>query len=68
MNIEKYINMILLKLSEDYKISLLEIKTYKDLKKYTNITLTIYKYQGKRNKVIEAHTKRELLLKLKEMI
>ena len=36
MNIKKYINMMLLKLSQEYKINLTEIKTYKEGKKYTD--------------------------------
>lgn len=69
MNIKKYINMILLKLSQDYKINLTEIKTYKEGKKYTTIKLTIYKYgKDKKNKTIEVRNDKELILKLKEMI
>lgn len=44
MNIKKYINMMLLKLSQEYKINLTEIKTYKEGKKYITIKLIIYKY------------------------
>ena len=69
MNIKKYINMMLLKLSQDYKINLTEIKTYKEGKKYTAIKLTIYKYgKDKKNKTIEVRNDKELILKLKEMI
>lgn len=69
MNIKKYINMILLKLSIKYKINLTEIKTYKEGKKYTTIKLIIYKYgKDKKDKIIEANSDRELILKLKEMI
>lgn len=68
MNIKKYINMILLKLSLKYKISYIEINTYKDYKKYKNIKLTIFSYENKKNKYIETKNDRELLLKLKEMI
>lgn len=68
MNIKKYINMLLLKLSKDYKISLTEIKIYKNYKKYNNIKLIIYNYQNGKNKNIEVKTEKELLLKLKEMI
>lgn len=69
MNIKKYINMILLKLSIKYKINLTEIKTYKEGKKYTTIRLTIYKYgKDKKNKIIEVNSDRELLIELKEMI
>lgn len=68
MNIKKYINMILLKLSKSYKISLVEINTYKDFKKYKTIKLTIYNYKNKYDKIIEVRNERELLLKLKEMI
>lgn len=69
MNIKKYINMMLLKLSQGYKINLTEIKTYKEGKKYTTIKLTIYKYgKDKKNKSIEVNSDRELILKLKEMI
>ena len=69
MNIKKYINMILLKLSQEYKINLTEIKTYKEGKKYTTIKLIIYKYnKDNTNKTIEARNERELILKLKEMM
>lgn len=69
MNIKKYINMILLKLSLKYKINLAEIKTYKEGKKYTTIKLIIYKYnKDNTNKTIEVNSDRELILKLKEMI
>lgn len=65
---DKYLNMILLKLSENYKISLVEIKTYKDFKVYKSIRLLIYNYKNGKDKCIETKNKRELLLKLKEMI
>lgn len=69
MNIKKYINMMLLKLSQEYKINLTEIKTYKEGKKYTTIKLTAYNYgKDKKNKTIEVNSDRELVLKLKEMI
>lgn len=69
MNIKKYINMMLLKLSQEYKINLTEIKTYKEGKKYTTIKLIIYKYgKDKKNKTIEVRNEKELILKLKEMI
>lgn len=69
MNIKRYINIILLKLSIKYKINLTEIKTYKEGKKYTTIKLTIYKYYKDRsNKIIEVNSDRELLIELKEMI
>lgn len=69
MNIKKYINMILLKLSQEYKINLTEIKTYKESKKYTTIKLIIYNYgKDKKNKTIEVNSDKELILKLKEMI
>lgn len=69
MNIKRYINMILLQLSKDYKINLAEIKTYKEGKKYTTIKLIIYKYdKDKKNKTIETNSEKDLLLKLKEMI
>lgn len=69
MNIKKYIDMVLLKLSLEYKTNLTEIKTYKEGKKYTIIKLTIYKYgKDKKNKIIEARNDKELILKIKEMI
>lgn len=69
MNIKKYINMILLKLSQEYKINLTEIKTYKEGKKYTTIRLIIYKYyKDKSNKIIKVNSDRELLIELKEMV
>lgn len=72
MNYKKYINMLLLQLSNKYDCILTEIKTYKDYKKYTLIKLIIYKYDNKgikkKYKNIEVRNERELLLKLKEMI
>ena len=68
MNIKKYIDIILLKLSKDYKISLTEIKTYKEYKKYNLIKLIIYNYDKGKKKQIEVKSEKELLLKLKEMI
>lgn len=69
MNIKKYINMMLLKLSQEYKINLTEIKTYKEGKKYITIKLIIYKYnKDNTNKTIEVKNDKELILKLKEMI
>ena len=69
MNIKKYINMMLLKLGQEYKVNLTEIKTYKEGKKYTTIKLTVYNYgKDKKNKTIEVKNDKELILKLKEMI
>ena len=72
MNYKKYINMLLLKLSNKYDCVLTDIKTYKKLKKYTSIRLILYKYDKEGNKkqykVIDVSNERELLLKLKEMI
>lgn len=72
MNFKKYINMILMQLSNKYDCVLTDIKTYKDNKKFTNIKLILYKYDDKGNKKqyknIEAKNERELLLKLKELI
>lgn len=69
MNIKRYINIILLKLSIKHKMNLIEVKTYKEGKKYTTIRLIIYKYyKDKSNKIIEVNSDRELLIELKEMI
>lgn len=71
MNIKKYIDIILLQLSNKYQINLTEIITYKDYKKYKLIKVIIYKVIGKNKKqykTIEAKSERELLLKLKEMM
>ena len=77
MNIKKYINMILLQLSNKYQFNLIEMTTYKQGKKYRNIKLAIYKYKKANNEdgrektywgTIETRNDRELLLKLKEMI
>ena len=72
MNVKKYINMMLLKLSQEYKINLTEIKTYKQFKKYNSIRLILYKYDEEGNKKkyknIEVRNERELLIRLKEMI
>lgn len=72
MNYKKYINIILLKLSNKYDCVLTEIKTYKEYKKYNSIRLILYKYDKEGNKKqyknIEVRNERDLLLKLKEMI
>lgn len=72
MNIKQYINIALLKLSNKYDCVLTEIKTYKEMKKYTTIKLILYKYDSKGNKKkyknIEVKSERDLLLKLKELI
>ena len=68
MNTKKYINMILLKLSENYKISLTEITTYKDFKKYKKLTLIVYNYKKNTNINIEAKNEVQLIKILKEMI
>lgn len=83
MDIKRYINIILLSLSDKYKFNLIEVKTYQKHKKYTSLKLVIYKYihndidliedtENIKNtvyyKTIEFKSERELLLKLKEMI
>lgn len=74
MNFKRYINMILLQLSNKYYYNLIEMKTYKKGKKYNNIKLVIYKYDEEDEdekhyyKTIEFRNERELLLKLKEMV
>ena len=69
MNISKYINILLLKLSEKYKILLTEIITYKNYKKYKTIKLIIYRYDKngntKKYKEIETNSYKDLLIKLK---
>lgn len=67
MNINKYLNMILIKLSKEYKINVVKITTYKDTKKYTTIKTTLSK-ENEKDKTIETYTERDLLLKLKELI
>ena len=74
MNFKRYINMLLLQLSNKYYYNLIEMKTYKKGKKYNNIKLVIYKYDEEDKdekhyyKTIEFRNERELLLKLKEMV
>lgn len=72
MNYKKYINMMLLQLSNKYQFTLTDIKTYKKNKKYTTIKLIIYKYKNEDEKqyykTVEVKNDRELILKLKEMI
>jgi hypothetical protein len=74
MNIDRMINISLLKLSNKYQYNLIEMRTYKKSKKYTSIKLVIYKYDEKEEnkkhyyKTLEFKSKRDLLLKLKEMI
>lgn len=74
MNLKKYINMLLLQLSNKYQYNLIEMKTYKRGKKYNNIKLVIYKYdetdpdEKYYYKTLEFKNDRDLILKLKEMI
>ena len=71
MNTKTYINKILLLLSDKYKFNLIETKTYKQHKKFSNFKLVIYKYNEDSTeyyKTIECKSEMELLLKLKEMI
>lgn len=74
MNLKKYINMLLLQLSNKYQYNLIEMKTYKRGKKYNNIKLVIYKYDETDEnekyyyKTLEFKNDRDLILKLKEMI
>ena len=74
MNYKKYINMMLLKLSNEYQYNLADVKTYKKGKKYTNIKLVIYKYDEEDEnekhyyKTLEFKSERDLILKLKEMM
>lgn len=74
MSFKRYINMLLLQLSNKYYYNLIEMKTYKKGKKYNNIKLVIYKYDEEDKdekhyyKTIEFRNERELLLKLKEMV
>lgn len=74
MNYKKYINMMLLKLSNEYQYNLVDVKTYKKGKKYTNIKLVIYKYDEEDEKekhyykTLEFKSERDLILKLKEMM
>ena len=41
---DKYINMILLQLSNNYKVNYTELRTYKENRKYTNFIVKLYKY------------------------
>lgn len=74
MNLKKYINMLLLQLSNKYQYNLIEMKTYKKGRKYNNIKLVIYKYdetdpdEKYYYKTLEFKNDRDLILKLKEMI
>lgn len=74
MNYKQYVNIMLLKLSDKYQCNLIEAKTYKKGKKYTNIKLIIYKYDETDEKeklyykTLEFKNERELILKLKEMM
>ena len=76
MSIDKYINMMLTKLSDKYQLILIEVKTYKHNQKYSSFKLTIYKYIINENgeedkkywKTIETSTKREMLIRIKEMM
>lgn len=71
MNYKRYINMILLQLSNKYHINYIESKTYKHQQKFTNIKIIIHKYDGENKKyykTIEEKSERAILYKLKEMI
>ena len=70
---DKYINMILLQLSNNYKVNYTELRTYKENRIYTNFIVKLYKYMPLKDKyrctkTIEARNKRALVLKLKELI
>ena len=76
MSFDKYINMMLTELSEKYQLILIEVKTYKHNQKYSSFKLTVYKYIIDENgeedkqyyKTIETSSKKEMLLKIKEMM
>ena len=74
MNYRKYINMMLLQMSNKYQYNLIEMKTYRRGKKYSGLKLVIYKYDEKDEneryyyKTLEFKNERELIVKLKEMI
>jgi hypothetical protein len=68
---KKYINMMLLKLSEKHQYTLINTTTYKRGKKYNGYKLVIYDYL-KDDKVyketLEFKNEIELLIYLKELI
>ena len=74
MNYRKYINMMLLQMSNKYQYNLIEMKTYRRGEKYSGLKLVIYKYDENDEdekyyyKTLEFKNERELILKLKEMI
>ena len=70
---DKYINMILLQLSDKYKVNYMEIRKYENRIKYSSYQVKLYNYipekdKYKSKKTIEAKNKMELIYKLKELI
>lgn len=70
---DKFINMILTILSEKYKVSYNEQRTYKEQTKSSNFVIKLYDYIEEKDKykcirTIFAKNKTDLLLKLKELI
>lgn len=62
MNINKMINTILLKISQEHSVFYMEKRTYKDAKIYKSYLVKID------NETKECDNKTELLLYLKEMV
>jgi hypothetical protein len=61
MNIDKMINMLLLKISKTKSVFYIEKKTYKDMKIYKSYTITINK------KKEEFRNKKDLLIYLSKL-
>jgi len=61
MNIDKMINMLLLKISKTKSVFYMEKKTYKDMKIYKSYTITINK------KKEEFRNKKDLLIYLSKL-
>ena len=70
---DKFINMVLIRLSDKYKVSYNEQRTYKEQIKNSNFVVKLYEYIEEKDKykcvrTIFGKNKTDLLLKLKELI
>lgn len=70
---DKFVNMLLMKLSQKYKVSYNEQRTYNKEIKISNYVIKLYDYVEEKDKytcirTIFAKNKTELILKLKGLI
>lgn len=70
---EKFVNMLLIRLSTKYKVTYTEQRTYKEEIKSSRYVIKLYEYIEQKDKykcirTIFANSKTDLLLKLRELI